>query len=217
MDGRNDHISFLKGIREWHRLRISSAVCNLIASRLRLIRLSALCPYAHADGGRAKWLVREKAGAEQHEESRTPAKSRGNHSENSCESRGLASESISFDPLFQDALSFGRPGYGAPVRTKSGRIRTQIIGNTDIRFQENKSVRKTIDNNIRYQGDPEMKAMYHRELGEYLRSAIAGVLCSMRWLHFISEEQIKERREKERSEREIDRSMAKDMVRMNVD
>ena len=49
-------------------------------------------------------------------------------------------------------------------------------------------------------------------IGEYLKSAIAGVLCSMRRLHFISEEQIKERREKERSEREIDRSMAKDMV-----
>ena len=78
-------------------------------------------------------------------------------------------------------------------------------------------MRKTIDNNIRYQGDPEMKAMYHRELGEYLNSAIAGVRCLMRRLHFISEEQIKERREKERSEREIDRSMAKDMVRMNVD
>ena len=50
-----------------------------------------------------------------------------------------------------------------------------------------------------------------------MNSAIAGVRCLMRRLHFISEEQIKERREKERSEREIDRSMAKDMVRMNVD
>lgn len=73
---------------------------------------------------------------------------------------------ISSFTVLQDALSFGRPGYGAPVRTKSGRIRTQILGNTDIRFQDNKSVRKTIDNNIRYQGDPEMKAMYHRDLGE---------------------------------------------------
>ena len=75
-------------------------------------------------------------------------------------------------------------------------------------------MRKTIDNNIRYQGDPEMKAMYHRELGEYLKSAIAGAFSSMRRLQVdnISEEQIKERREKERSEREIDRSMAKDMV-----
>ena len=82
---------------------------------------------------------------------------------------------ITWPVLFQDALSFGRPGYGAPVRTKSGRIRTQILGNTDIRFQDNKSVRKTIDNNIRYQGDPEVKAVYHRELGEYLSNAKAVV------------------------------------------
>ena len=37
----------------------------------------------------------------------------------------------------------------------------------------------------------------------------------MRWLNvhvIISEEQIKQRREKERSEREIERSMAKEMV-----
>ena len=91
MDGRNDHISFLKGIREWHRLRISSAVCNLIASRLRLIRLSALCPYAHTDSGRAKWLMREKAGAEQHEESRTPAKSPGNQTEHSTYTKAVDS------------------------------------------------------------------------------------------------------------------------------
>ena len=168
-------------------------------------------------GEQSGWCVKKRGLSSMRNQGRQRKVRVQNHSENSRESRGLASESISFDPLFQDALSFGRPGYGAPVRTKSGRIRTQIIGNTDIRFQENKSVRKTIDNNIRYQGDPEMKAMYHRELGEYLKSAIAGVLCSMRRLHFISEEQIKERREKERSEREIDRSMAKDMVRMNVD
>ena len=33
----------------------------------------------------------------------------------------------------QDALAFGRPGCGAPQRTKSGRIRTAIFGNPEIR------------------------------------------------------------------------------------
>ena len=35
---------------------------------------------------------------------------------------------------FQDAsLSFGRPGAGAPVRTKSGRLRSTVVGNPEIR------------------------------------------------------------------------------------
>ena len=63
-------------------------------------------------------------------------------------------------------MSFGRPGYGAPVRTKSGRIRTIIRGNPEIRFQDNSSVKKTINNSIRYQADPELKAQYHKDLGE---------------------------------------------------
>ena len=40
-------------------------------------------------------------------------------------------------------------------------------------------MRKTIDNNIRYQGDPEVKAVYHRELGEYLSNAKAVVFRYM--------------------------------------
>ena len=48
-----------------------------------------------------------------------------------------------------DALAFGRPGCGAPARTKSGRIRTTLIGNPDIRFQANEGVQKSISNNIR--------------------------------------------------------------------
>ena len=38
---------------------------------------------------------------------------------------------------------------GAPARTKSGRIRTTLIGNPDIRFQANEGVQKSISNNIR--------------------------------------------------------------------
>ena len=49
-----------------------------------------------------------------------------------------------------DALAFGRPGCGAPARTKSGRIRTTLIGNPDIRFQANEGVQKSISNNIRW-------------------------------------------------------------------
>lgn len=63
-------------------------------------------------------------------------------------------------------MSFGRPGYGAPVRTKSGRVRTMVRGNPEIRFQDNESVRNTIQNAIRYQKDPETKAKYHKDLGE---------------------------------------------------
>ena len=38
-----------------------------------------------------------------------------------------------YNKLFKDALAFGRPGCGAPARTKSGRIRTTIKGNPEIR------------------------------------------------------------------------------------
>eukprot|EP00094_Tigriopus_californicus_P007475 TCALIF_07197-PA protein Name:"Protein of unknown function" AED:0.23 eAED:0.23 QI:0/0.6/0.33/1/0.6/0.5/6/0/258 len=49
----------------------------------------------------------------------------------------LSSRHRSDDP--HDALTFGRPGCGAPVRTKSGRVRTTVIGAPEIRFQENES------------------------------------------------------------------------------
>ena len=109
-------------------------------------------------------------------------------------------------------MSFGRPGYGAPVRTKSGRVRTQIRGNPEIRFQNNESVQKTINNAIRYQSNPELKSQYHRDLGNH---SIENVM------HFLgvfvcpfSEEQIRMRKELERSEKERDRSLAKEMVRI---
>ena len=37
--------------------------------------------------------------------------------------------------LFQDVLTFGRSGAGAPMRSKSGRIRTTIVGNPEIRYK----------------------------------------------------------------------------------
>ena len=31
-------------------------------------------------------------------------------------------------------MAFGRPGAGAPVRTKSGRLRSTVVGNPEIRW-----------------------------------------------------------------------------------
>ena len=69
-------------------------------------------------------------------------------------------------PDLKDALTFGRPGCGAPVRTKSGRLRTNLIGNPEIRFQPNEAVKKTIVNTIRYQADKDTKEQYQRALGK---------------------------------------------------
>ena len=65
-------------------------------------------------------------------------------------------------------MTFGRPGYGAPVRTQSGHVKTAVLGNTEIRFQEDKSVQKAITNNIRYMADYDAKAQYGRDLGELI-------------------------------------------------
>ncbi|GFY68221.1 uncharacterized protein TNIN_229581 [Trichonephila inaurata madagascariensis] len=46
---------------------------------------------------------------------------------------------------------FGRPGNGAPNRTESGRIKTQITGDPAIRFQDTQHVRLSIENHLRYQ------------------------------------------------------------------
>ena len=40
--------------------------------------------------------------------------------------------SLKYD--IKDAMSFGRPGYGAPMRTKSGKLRSTVYGNTEIRY-----------------------------------------------------------------------------------
>lgn len=89
----------------------------------------------------------------------------------------------------KDAMTFGRPGCGAPVRTRSGRLRTTLIGNPEIRFQPNESVQKTIVNSIRYMTDRGTKEEYQRVL----------------------EEQISERKSRERSERDYDRAVAQEL------
>eukprot|EP00090_Calanus_glacialis_P021912 TRINITY_DN33788_c0_g1_i1.p1 TRINITY_DN33788_c0_g1~~TRINITY_DN33788_c0_g1_i1.p1 ORF type:complete len:454 (+),score=113.33 TRINITY_DN33788_c0_g1_i1:334-1695(+) len=68
-----------------------------------------------------------------------------------------------------DALAFGRSGAGAPMRTKSGRLRSTVYGNPEIRFQNNESVQKSISNHIRYAADKEDKYQYHSELENQIR------------------------------------------------
>ena len=68
--------------------------------------------------------------------------------------------------FFQDVLTFGRPGYGAPVRTNSGHLRTSVLGNPEIRFQDDKSVQKAVINNIRYTASREDKEHYQHALGK---------------------------------------------------
>ena len=68
-----------------------------------------------------------------------------------------------------EAMSFGRPGYGAPVRTGSGRLRSEVRGNPEIRFQANESVKKTVNNNIRYAADRELKESYGQQLEDQIR------------------------------------------------
>ena len=65
-------------------------------------------------------------------------------------------------------MTFGRPGCGAPVRTRSGRLRTMMVGNPEIRFQNNESVQKTIYNTIRYQQNKEDQEQYKRDLGNFI-------------------------------------------------
>ena len=72
---------------------------------------------------------------------------------------------LTMDSSHEDVLSFGRPGYGAPVRTGSGRLRSEVRGNPEIRFQANEGVQNSICNQIRYAASKEEKAKYHSELG----------------------------------------------------
>ena len=83
-------------------------------------------------------------------------------------------------PYLKDALTFGRPGCGAPVRTRSGRLRTTLIGNPEIRFQPNESVQKSIYNSIRYTTDRATKDEYQRVLGMFKVSDTFGYEISFK-------------------------------------
>ena len=66
----------------------------------------------------------------------------------------------------QDVLNFGRSGAGAPVKDSSGKVKAVVVGNPEIRFQENEGVQKSIQNAIRYHADKDFKSQYHADLGE---------------------------------------------------
>ena len=78
------------------------------------------------------------------------------------------------DSSQEDVLAFGRPGYGAPVRTGSGRLRSEVRGNPEIRFQANEGVQNSICNQIRYAASKEEKAKYHSELGKAIHICGGG-------------------------------------------
>ncbi|GBO22905.1 hypothetical protein AVEN_94329-1, partial [Araneus ventricosus] len=65
---------------------------------------------------------------------------------------------------------FGRPGNGAPNRTESGRIRTQIAGDPAIRFQDTQHVRLSIENQLRYKN--EDKENYRKNIDELIQQKL---------------------------------------------
>lgn len=88
----------------------------------------------------------------------------------SSTARNLEESSSYLDLDSTDVLKFGRAGCGAPMRTKSGRLRTTITGNPEIRFQNNESVKKTISQNIRYARPRDEKSSYADDLEEQIRT-----------------------------------------------
>ena len=76
------------------------------------------------------------------------------------------------------------------MRTKSGRLRSTLLGNPEIRFQADGSVQKSISNAIRYAADKQEKSQYHNQL----------------------EQQIKEKQDKLSRQKEDNFSMTKLMV-----
>ena len=66
---------------------------------------------------------------------------------------------------YQD--NFGLPGGGAPIRTSSGRVVTELKGDPDTRFQEGEVGLKMVDQNVRYNNHPAVKKQYSKDLGKY--------------------------------------------------
>ncbi|XP_076324443.1 uncharacterized protein LOC143232660 isoform X2 [Tachypleus tridentatus] len=66
------------------------------------------------------------------------------------EKQMISSDQSNDDILGNTLTGFGRPGAGAPHRTKSGRTKTQLFGDPDIRFQDAQHVRLSIENQLRY-------------------------------------------------------------------
>lgn len=70
-----------------------------------------------------------------------------------------------YRPIYRPFVdSFGTPGGGAPLRTKSGNIKTSIIGDMLIRFQEKD--RQAVEERFRYNEDRGEQERYHQELAK---------------------------------------------------
>lgn len=66
-------------------------------------------------------------------------------------------------------MHFNKPGGGAPLRTPSGRVRTELPGSEDIRHQPTARGRDLVES-FRYRKDQDSVAEYRSELGEALLS-----------------------------------------------
>ena len=92
------------------------------------------------------------------------------------------------------------------MRTKSGRLKSIMIGNPEIRFQANESVQRSISNSIRYAADKQEKSEYHNQLGKMknMLDPDTSLRCS--------EQQIRDRQDQLSRQKEDNFSMTKLMV-----
>jgi len=61
----------------------------------------------------------------------------------------------------------GRPGGGAPVRSKSGKLKNARVEDPQLRFQWNNAVRKMVDIDLRYRAPLAEQRAYKEDLGRY--------------------------------------------------
>ena len=55
------------------------------------------------------------------------------------------------------------------MRDSQGQVKAVVVGNPEIRFQENEGVQKSIHNAIRYHADKDFKSAYHAELEQQIQ------------------------------------------------
>ncbi|XKL60897.1 hypothetical protein PGB90_007954 [Kerria lacca] len=72
-------------------------------------------------------------------------------------------------PVGNDATLMGRPGGGAPIRTKSGKIRHARVEDPQLRFQWHSPVRKMVDIDLRYRVPLVEQRAYKEELDQLVK------------------------------------------------
>ncbi|XP_065212303.1 uncharacterized protein LOC135839948 isoform X3 [Planococcus citri] len=68
-----------------------------------------------------------------------------------------------------DATMMGRPGGGAPVRTKSGKLKNARVEDPQLRFQWHGPVRKMVDIDLRYRVPVADQKAYKEELDQLVK------------------------------------------------